>query len=157
MKRMKGMNKIKKELLLLALVLVGMTAAQEAEALEWEAKTTLRVIPRPVGADDFLVKSTGIHRAVITKLSVADALFPIRMRINLGELLHNGFPVRGCGTGWFWAASTLSLSCSTKYTQEPCEDGIWDASTLAQIQGHPSGGYRFEPAAQPVFIDCACL
>jgi hypothetical protein len=143
-----------KRLILLVLVL-GFVIAPAAEALQWKSVAVLRVTSRPVG-DDFRVTARGVHRVLVTSVAVWEKTFPLRIRIDYGDLLQDGVPMRTCGTGWTWVADRESITCSTRYTQEPCEDGIWDAATMGRLEGHPQGGQKFD-MDRPVVIDCACL
>ena len=147
---------MKKQYIFLATVILMLASAGGASALNWNvtASVAVRVIPTR-GGNENKTMATGFHRLLLTKITAADLLLPVRFRLNSGELHRDGDWIDSCGTGWIWGWNATSAFCATNYTENDCTSAYWEAWTWGQVQLHPAGGVK-QAVDGPTFANCTC-
>ena len=148
---------MKRQYIFLATGILMLTSAGAANALSWcvTANVTVRVIPTRGGNASKAV-AKGFHRLLLTKITAADLLLPVRFKITAAELHRDGIYTDGCpASPWIYGWNKTSTFCTTKYTEEDCISAYWEAWTWGQLQLHPSGGLK-QTVDGPSFSDCGC-
>ena len=111
---------------------------------------------RPTGQQSSTVRGRGTHRLLLSQISTADGIFPIRSRLIAGELRWEGQRLAFCSTAWGWASRGVTHhECRTEFTLDPCEDGVWTATATGKLEGHPYGGLKLT-VSLPKLVNCTC-
>jgi hypothetical protein len=137
-------------------MVMGCLIATAGSALEWRVEAHVFATEKPIFENYSIVRARGVHRLLLTSISLVDGLFPIRSKLTKGQLFWEGDQGGTCSTPWGFAAyGAVYHECRTQYTQDPCDDGLWASFTTGRVTLHPDGGTKLA-ASTPKLLNCTC-
>jgi hypothetical protein len=143
-----------KRIAILMLAVGSLLSVEPAAAgLVWTARATLLVVARPGVNEVEFVKSRSLHRVTVSDMGPYSEF---QLRIRTGKIEFNAVTEGSCSTRWQTVTEVTTVSCTKVVFQEPCEAGIWEATTLAEALVVSFFKKKTIAHADPAFVSCGC-
>jgi len=131
------------------IALLAIVGPSPVGALSWQTSSFVYANEKPTGPNSSKVEARGQHRLTIdTDPGDSGNAYIVR---NGTELLQDSDEMDDCETPQQGYPATTYHSCTTEYTQDPCEDASWTAVTKAWINGSTD-----TDASDPKDVTCTC-